>query len=139
MVSTDFVDDVSYDSDGVLSDDENYDNFPLSIEDWQIKYSDELWYMWDMIQELLKDAFLEHTIMTNCTFSDFAEFCYVEHHDECDFVWIPYESTLSYIWGYIQDYLEDLGLYNEMMPGATYDHWVKFAAQHSTQNNITIY
>jgi hypothetical protein len=25
------------------------------------------------------------------------------------------------------------------MPGATFDHWVKFAAEHTKQNNITIY
>lgn len=140
MVWSQYVYEASEGTDVDVSEEEVFDDDThLSIEDWQIKYSDELWDLWDMIQELIRDAFLEHTIMTECSMSDFAEFCYFEHDDDCDFVWIPYEAQLSYIWRHIRDRIEDLGLYNEFMPGATYDHWVRFAAQHSRQNNITIY
>ena len=118
------------------SDEEDYeDELHLSIEDWQIKYSDELWALWDMIQQLLRDAFMEHELMTECTFSDFAEFCYETHDDECDFVWIPYEAQLSYIWRHIQECVSD----TDILSGATFDHWVRFAARHTKQNNITIY
>ena len=118
------------------SDEEDYeDELHLSIEDWQIKYSDELWALWDMIQQLLRDAFMEHELMTQCTFSDFAEFCYETHDDECDFVWIPYEAQLSYIWRHIQECVSD----TDILSGATFDHWVRFAARHTKQNNITIY
>jgi hypothetical protein len=118
------------------SDEEDYeDELHLSIEDWQIKYSDELWALWDMIQQLLRDAFMEHELMSECTFSDFAEFCYETHDDECDFVWIPYEAQLSYIWRHIQECVSD----TDILSGATFDHWVRFAAHHTKQNNITIY
>ena len=118
------------------SDEEDYeDELHLSIEDWQIKYSDELWALWDMIQQLLRDAFMEHELMSDCTFSDFAEFCYETHDDDCDFVWIPYEAQLSYIWRHIQECVSD----TDILSGATFDHWVRFAAHHTKQNNITIY
>jgi hypothetical protein len=121
------------------SDDEELeDDIHLSVEDWQIKYSDELWYLWDITQQIIHDGFLEHELMTKCTFSDFAEFCYNDHTDDCDFVWIPYESQLSYMWRHIQDFLEDTDLHNEFMYGATFDHWVRFAFQHTRQNNLTI-
>ena len=140
MVWSQYVYEATTGYDVLPSDEEEFeDDIHLSVEDWQIKYSDELWELWRRVEQLIHDAFLEHTLMTECTFSDFAEFCYNEHHDDCDFVWIPYESNLSYIWRHIQEYLEDTGLYDEFMPGATFDHWVKFAAEHTKQNNITIY
>jgi hypothetical protein len=40
-------------------DDEfNNDNTPLNIEDWEVEYSDELRYMWDTINTLLYDAYI---------------------------------------------------------------------------------
>ena len=140
MVYREYFDDIAHRSDVDSSEDEDYnDTVHLNSEDWQTKYSDELWTLWDMIQQLVRDAFLEDTLLTECDFSDFAEFCYEEHTDDCDFIWFPYESTISYIWRHIQDFLEDAGLYNEFMPGATYDHWVRFVAHHSKQNNVTVY
>ena len=143
MVWSHYVDTATVHSDSDLSDvddsDNEIDEFHLNVEDWQTKYSDELWYMWDMVQQLIRDAFLEHELMTECSFSDFAEFCSMEHTDNCDFVWIPYEGQLSYIWRHIQDYLDDTSLYNEIMPGATYDHWVRFAFHHTKQNNLRLY
>jgi hypothetical protein len=140
MVWSQYIYEANEGFDVEVSDEEELeDELHLSIEDWQIKYSDELWALWDIIQQLIRDAFLEHVLMSDCTFSDFAEFCYESHEDDCDFVWIPYESNLSYIWGHMKDYLEDTGLYDEFMPGATFDHWVRFAHRHTRQNNITIY
>jgi len=136
MVWSQYVYEASEGYDVEPSDEEDYeDELHLSIEDWQIKYSDELWALWDMIQQLLRDAFMEYELMTECTFSDFAEFCYETHDDDCDFVWIPYEAQLSYIWRHIQECVSD----TDILSGATFDHWVRFAARHTKQNNITIY
>ena len=140
MVWSQYVYEANANTDALPSDEEEYDeDVHLTIEDWQIKYSDELWELWGIVEQLIHDAFLEGELMTECTFSEFAEFCSTEHTDDCHFVWIPYESNLSYIWRHIQDFLEDTGLYNEFMPGATYDHWVRFAYQHTKQNNVSIY
>ena len=140
MVSSQYVYEAAYGCDVIPSDEEILDDdVYLGVEDWQTKYSDELWHLWGSVQQLLRDAYLEHTLMNTCDFSDFAEFCYMEHTDDCDYVWIPYESQLSYIWRYIQETLDDMGLYNEIMPGATFDHWVRFVAQHTKQNNMRVY
>jgi hypothetical protein len=140
MVWSQYVYEANANTDALPSDEDEYDeDVHLTIEDWQIKYSDELWELWGIVEQLIHDAFLEGELMTECTFSEFAEFCSTEHTDDCHFVWIPYESNLSYIWRHIQDFLEDTGLYNEFMPGATYDHWVRFAYQHTKQNNVSIY
>jgi len=121
-----------YDVATASSDEEDYnDEFQLNVEDWQTKYSDELWELWDMVQLLLKDAYIENHLMSKCTFSDFAEFCYNTHDEYCEYVWIPYESQLSYIWRNIQDYIDRAGLHNEFMISATFDHWVRFASQYT--------
>ena len=140
MVWSQYVYEANANTDAFPSDEDEYDeDVHLTIEDWQIKYSDELWELWGIVEQLIHDAFLEGELMTECTFSEFAEFCSTEHTDDCHFVWIPYESNLSYIWRHIREFLEDTGLYNEFMPGATYDHWVRFAYQHTKQNNVSIY
>ena len=140
MVWSQYVYEATTGSEVVPSDEEEFeDDVHLSIEDWQIKYSDELWALWDLIQQLLRDAYLEHSLLNTCDFSDFAEFCYNYHNDDCDFVWIPYEFNLSYIWRHIQEYLEDVGIYNEFMLDATFDHWVRFVATHSNKKYITVY
>ena len=86
-------------------------------------------------EEELED---EHSLLTECDFSDFAEFCYTEHTDDCDFVWFPYEFHLSYIWRHVDTYLEDTDLCHEFMVGATFDHWVRFVYEHTKQNNISV-
>jgi hypothetical protein len=140
MVWSQYVYEASANTDVIPSDEEEIeDDVHLSVEDWQIKYSDELWALWDIIQQLLRDGFLEHALLTDCDFSDFAEFCYTEHTDECDFVWFPYEFHLSYIWKRVDTYLEDTDLCHEFMVGATFDHWVRFVYEHTKQNNISVY
>ena len=140
MVWSQYVYEATTGYDVIPSDEEEIeDDVHLSVEDWQIKYSDELWALWDIIQRLLRDAYLEHSLLTECDFSDFAEFCYNEHNYDCDFVWIPYEFHLSYIWRCMNDDMEDTDLCHEFMIGATFDHWVKFVNQHTRQNNIDLY
>ena len=139
MVWSQYVYEASANTDVIPSDEEELeDDVHLSVEDWQIKYSDELWALWDIIQQLLRDAFLEHTLLTDCDFSDFAEFCYNQHTDDCDFIWFPYELHLSYIWRRVDTYLEDTDLCHEFMIGATFDHWVRFVYEHTKQNNISV-
>ena len=140
MVWSQYVYEATVGYDAASSDDDEIDEEShLNVEDWQTKYSEELWALWDMVQTLLKDAYLENELMTNCTFTDFVEFCYKEHQDDCHFVWIPYESNLSYIWRHIQDFNDVTGLHTEFMVGATFDHWVRFAHDHSNEKYVTIY
>jgi len=115
------------------------DDIHLSVDDWEIKHSDELWELWRRIKLLISDAFLEHALMTECSFSDFVEFCYDDHYGDCGFVSSRYESNLSYIWDKIQEFLHDINYQDEFMRGATFNDWVKFAEQHTKQNNITLY
>ena len=104
------------------SDDEEItDETPLNIEDWQVQYSEELWYMWDTMNTLLYDAHIQH----NANFSDFAEFCYMEHHPYQErIVWeyeeqtMWYESRLAHIWKNLRRNINDNGLHEEMMRGA---------------------
>jgi hypothetical protein len=140
MVWSQYVYEATAGYDVIPSDeDEVDDELHLSIEDWQIKYSGELWALWDLIQGLLKDAYLERSLLTECDFSDFAEFCYNEQYDDCDYVWIPYEHHLSYIWRHVQDYIDDVGMSTEIMVGATFDHWVQFVAEHTCKKYVTVY
>jgi hypothetical protein len=132
MVWSQYVYEATTGYDVIPSDEEEYeDDVHLSVEDWQVKYSDELWELWRIVEQLIHDAYLEHTLMSRCTFSDFAEFCYDEHYEECQFVYMPYEVELSYIWRHIQEYLVGMGLQDEFMLGATFDHWVRFASQYT--------
>src|SRR6056300_620237 len=113
------------------SDDEELtDETPLNVEDWQVQYSEELWYMWDTMNTLMYDAYIQHT----GTFSDFAEFCYMEHDPYQERVtwehqeqtkW--YEERLSHIWRNLRRIVNNNGLHEEMMRGATFYHFVDYA------------
>ena len=51
MVWSQYVYEATAGLDAPQSDEEELeDDVHLSVEDWQIKYSDELWYMWDTVQ-----------------------------------------------------------------------------------------
>jgi len=140
MVWSQYVYEATAGYDVAQSDDdieECEDDIHLSIDDWEIKYSDELRELWRLIKILISDAFLEHTLMTECSFSDFSEFCYDDHYDDCDFVSSQYESNLSYIWDKIQEFLHDIDFKHEFMRGATFNHWVKFVHEHSKTFSTT--
>lgn len=112
------------------SDNENYDNdYEHTIEDWEIEYSDELHHMWNTMNTLLYDAQIQHS----GKFCDFVEFCYIEHdaierdtwdHQE-DAIW--YEERLSDVWKHLLRIIRANVLREQMMRGATFDHFVAFA------------
>jgi hypothetical protein len=106
------------------SDDEEInDEVPLNIEDWEVQYSDELWYVWGVLNTLLNDAYIEH----NGKFCDFVEFCYMEHDPYQERISCEYEQNLSYIWKSLRRIVNENGLNEEMMRGATFYHFVDYA------------
>ena len=107
----------------VSDDDEFNDNTPLNVEDWEVQYSDELWYMWGMMNTLLHDAHIEHT----GEFCDFVEFCYMEHDSYHDRVSSEHDETLQYIWRRLREVINQNRLHEEMMQGATFYHFVDYA------------
>ena len=108
----------------VSDDDEFNDNTPLSIEDWEVEYSDELHAMWNTVRTLLYDAQIEHS----GEFCDFVEFCYVEHnpYDERDEDAEWYDEYLSHIWKNVRRIVNNNSLHEEMMRGATFSHFTCF-------------
>jgi len=106
------------------SDDEDFtDDTPLNVEDWEVQYSDELWYMWGMMNTLLYDAYIEHT----GKFCDFVEFCYMEHDSYHERVTSEHEDKLAYIWRNLRRVVNQNGHHEEMMRGATFYHFVDYA------------
>jgi hypothetical protein len=106
------------------SDDEDFtDDTPLNVEDWEVQYSDELWYMWGMMNTLLNDAYIEHT----GKFCDFVEFCYMEHDSYHECVMSEHEDKLYYIWKHLRRVVNQNGHHEEMMRGATFYHFVDYA------------
>lgn len=110
--------------------DDVYDEIPMTINDWEMEYSDELWYMWDTIRTLLHDAHITHT----GKFCDFVEFCYTEHdpyHErvlweyEEQTCW--YEDRLAHIWRNIRRIRNECGLYEHMLKTTTLYHFIDFA------------
>jgi len=119
--------------DADVSDDEDFnDNTPLNVEDWEIQHSDELWYMWGMINTLMHDAHIEHT----GEFCDFVEFCYMEHDPYQERVTCECgnEENLHHIWETLRRIITRSGLHGEMMRGATFYHFVDY-----TKNYMCIY
>jgi len=128
--------DVELDENGeVIEDDDTH----LNIHDWESKYSDELWNLWDLMNLLIRDAFMENVLLDVADFSDFVSFCYAEHHDEPMYVYFQTTPQLFYIWTKIQEYIDDTNLKDDFMVGATFDHFIDFIALHTSQNNVTIY
>ena len=111
-------------------DDEFHEDTPLNIEDWEVEYSDELHRMWNTIQTLLYDASIEHS----GEFCDFVEFCFKDHESYIENVtweyeeqarW--YEDRLYHTWKHIRRTINDNGLHEEMMRGASFFHFLDFA------------
>jgi hypothetical protein len=115
---------------GGSDDDEYNDDTPLNIEDWEVQYSDELRYMWNMINTLAYDAHMNHS----GEFCDFVEFCSTEHmpHTERT-IWEYeeqsgwYEERLGHIWRNLRRAINENGLHEEMMRGATFNNFAHFA------------
>ena len=117
--------------DADASDDDDFnDNTPLNIEDWEVEYSDELGMMWNTIRTLLHDAGLEHS----GKFVDFVEFCYTEHDPYHERVCAPCEQVIHDIWRHIRRIINQNGLHEEMVRGATYYHFVEYV-----ENYLRVY
>lgn len=131
MVWSQYVYEATTGFDSYVSDEEEFnDDTHLNIEDWEIKYSDELGMIWDMIRTLLYDAHIEHT----GEFCDFVEFCYWQHDSDQDRVtWedgeqtMWYEQRLAHIWTGIRRVIDTNHLHEEMMHGATFHDFVYFS------------
>jgi hypothetical protein len=142
MVWSQYIEDGNYDLDvelnehgEVIEDDEDH----MTIHDWESKYSDELWELWDLMNTLIHDAWLERTIFNNGNFNDFVEFCYKEHHESPMYLYCPVIPNISYIWRKIQECMDDMNVKHIFMVGATLDHFLDFIGTHTSQNNIRIY
>jgi hypothetical protein len=123
MVWSQYVYEANTGFDADASDDDEFnDNTPLNIEDWEVEYSDELRYMWGTINTLLYDAYINHS----GKFCDFVEFCFTEHDPYQERVSSEHEEQLHYIWKRIRRIIDDNGLHEEMMRGATFYHFVDF-------------
>jgi hypothetical protein len=127
MVWSQYVYEANTGFDADASDDDDFnDNTPLNIEDWEVEYSDELKMMWNTIRTLLYDAGLEHSGQ----FVDFVEFCYDEHNPYHERVGTSHDQVLHDIWRHIRRVVNDNGLHEEMMRGATYYHFVDYAEKY---------
>ena len=123
MVWSQYVFEATTGFDSYASDDDDFnDNTPLSIEDWEVEYSDELRMMWNTIRTLMYDAQIEHS----GEFCDFVEFCFTEHDPYHERVSSEHEEQLHYIWKRIRRIIDDNGLHEEMMRGATFYHFADF-------------
>lgn len=117
--------DVEVDSDGEFIDDES----EQSITEWEDIYSEELTFMWGVINTLLYDAEINHS----GNFTDFVEFCYDEHdtelrrttwEDEEQTIW--YEERLTHIWSSLRRLIYNNRLDGEMMRGATFTDFTDY-------------
>ena len=127
MVWSQYVYEATIGLDADVSDDDDLiDSIPLNIEDWEVEYSDELTMMWNTIRTLLYDAGLQHS----GEFVDFVEFCYTEHDPYHERIGTPYEETLHDIWRHLRRVVNQNGLHEEMMRGATYYHFVDYVEKY---------
>lgn len=110
--------DVDIDSDNEIYD----DDIELTVEDWEIEYSGELTMMWDTIRTLMYDAHIEHS----GRFCDFVEFCYVEHYTYTDEVVWEHDEYLEHVWKNIRRIVNNNGLHEVMMRGATFNHFIDY-------------
>jgi hypothetical protein len=125
MVWSQYIYEATVDLDSYVSGDEDdgHDITPLNIEDWEVEYSEELGFMWNMINTLLYDARIRHS----GEFCDFVEFCYDEHDPYRERETSDYDVQLAHIWKNLRRVINDNGLHEEMMRGATFYHFVVFA------------
>ena len=130
MVWSQYVDEATIGFDADVSDDDEYnEHTPLNIEDWEVEYSDELHSMWNAVLNLLYDSHIEHS----GKFCDFVEFCYIDHDDLGDegvTYEYEYEDEMYNIWVNIRRIVNQNGLHEEMMRGATFYHFLDFTKKY---------
>lgn len=108
----------------------------LNICDWELEYSEELWDIWYLLKQLIRDAFLEHILLTNdyCTYNDFVEFCYYGAYDDDYAGPVPFSENLRYIWMVIWNEMK----YLDFAPGANFSHFARWVTEHSEINNLRL-
>jgi hypothetical protein len=131
MVWSQYILDSTTGLDAYASDEEDLnDDTPLNIHDWEVKYSDELWMMWNTIRTLFEDATLTHS----GEYWDFVEFCFMEHDYSVERVtweyeeqtrW--YEERLSHVWRNTRRIVNQHGLHEEMLRGASFYDFADYA------------
>jgi hypothetical protein len=141
MVWSQYVYEANVGFDTYASDDDEYnDDIPLNIDEWEVKYSDELWMMWNTMRTILSDMYLENTLLTECRFTDFVEFCYIEHDDShLEHHEIKYEEEVRDIWKSIRRVVNLNDLHEEMMRGATYNNFIHFVSNYTRKKYISVY
>jgi hypothetical protein len=123
MVWSQYVDEATIGFDAYVSDDDEMNDDGLkTIEDWEVEYSDELHAMWNTIRTLLYDARIEHS----GEFCDFVEFCYMEHNPYMEHVETEHDDVLYDIWRHIRRIVNQNGLHEDVMRGASFYHFLKF-------------
>jgi hypothetical protein len=107
----------------------------LNILDWELQYSDELWDLWDLLRMLLRDAFLENVLLTECSYDDFVLFCFTDYNEWEEYSGeVPYEENVAYMWRVLWNEMKYLGF----APGATFNDFAFFVVEHTDINNLTI-
>ena len=128
MVWSQYVYEANNGFDPDVSDDDEFndEHTPLNIEDWEVEYSEELWYMWNTVRTLMYDAHVKQPR----EFCDFVEFCFKEHDTCKDHVYSENEELLYDIWKKLRRIINDNGLHEDMMRGATFYHFVDFCEKY---------
>jgi hypothetical protein len=119
MVWSQYVYEATTGLDTYVSDDDEYQDIPPDIEDWEVKYSEQLWMMWGTFETLMYDAMMD----SKCTFTDFVAFCYDEHDEMNVPEGIDANDQMYHIWKNIRRIINANGLHEEMMRGATFYHF----------------
>ena len=123
MVWSQYVYEANIGLDADVSDDDDFnEHTPLNIEDWEVEYSDELHAMWNAIRTLLYDAHIEHS----GKFCDFVEFCYTEHDPYSEHTQTVRDDALFHIWKHIRRIVNNNGIHEDVMRGASYYHFANF-------------
>lgn len=140
MVWSQYVYEAHTGFDTYASDDEECnDTTPLNIDDWEVRYSDELWMMWNTMRTILHDMYLDNTLLTECAFTDFVEFCYIEHDSPSEHREIQYEDEIYYLWMNIRHVVHINSLHEEMMRGANYHQFAGFVMNYTRKKYISVY
>lgn len=139
MVWSQYVYEANVGLDTYASDDDDCnDDTPLTIDDWEVKYSDELWMIWNTVRTILHDMYLDNTLLTECRFTDFVAFCYAVHDSCQEHPEIQYEDEILHVWKSIRRVIHVNGLHEEMMRGANYHQFVTFVVEYSRKKYICV-
>ncbi len=104
------------------------------IQEWELEYGEELRELWNMIQILLRDAWIEKEILYRTDYWEFVEFCYEDswnRYFQNNTINIVYRDKLYYIWQKMNEYRRDAGLQGQFWKGANFSHFMDFVTTNS--------